>query len=678
MNTDTDLEKSKYDSLTAKEWKKLFPEIKLHLNRLNQRLLDLDTKGAGSRATKNILEDVYCTVHSIKGLASYGRSDMIVALAHSAEHMLNALLKGEIRLNDTVMKSLFAFADLCDEMLNHPAVPDPYRFLPHIIHYTRDVSGVLAGKGETSWYGPMDVFHIVLKNQLSENDGNTIKIMWEAGVPLFFVERQRDLDDTILHELFHDTELVQGYIFPSWIPYCCCPACNRSGGTTRDVPNRFLLASPSIPLTRLKLLFTPLLRFIEIPPPPDRARAVSANLTISAAQHDLIRWKIGEGNNVFIITITFSHGTVMRSATSLVIMNMLKKGATVLLAAPSEEAICRGEAAHNFKLVISTSWTYQELERILDSFDLNCRIEIRNYSPPIDGTPLQQTYSSTGENASAETNPMYVEENDFSAIEKSVQTMSGRVKTELSTIRKNTSEGSGENEFARFRAFAENMERFLDDMDAELCRIKMITVEALMCRFPRMVRDLAESMGKEVDFSCNCNNMRLSRYKSGFVKRALIHLVRNAIDHGIAPPRERTESGKPEKGKVEITFSIEKGILTIQVSDDGEGLIKEEKPVSNYREGTGGNHDDSEKLPDVIFKKGYSTKANPDQVSGRGLGLHIAREEIKKLGGEVSVESTSGKGTVFYITVPDDGGSFLVDSTGDDREKVQRKGNEQQ
>lgn len=202
----------------------------------------------------------------------------------------------------------------------------------------------------------------------------------------------------------------------------------------------------------------------------------------------------------------------------------------------------------------------------------------------------------------------------------------------------------------------EQIDRISTDLQSVVMKVRMVPVEQVFNRFPRMVRDLAKDLNKEVDFLMEGKETELDRTVIDEIGDPLVHLLRNAIDHAIESPQERLKAGKPQKGTVMLRARHEGNNVYIEVEDDGAGInVKRvlekgvEKGLIMAKEAEQMNIDDAIAL---LFSSGFSTARNVTDVSGRGVGLDVVKTKIESLSGEIFVDSRPGKGTRFRIKLP--------------------------
>jgi two-component system chemotaxis sensor kinase CheA len=197
----------------------------------------------------------------------------------------------------------------------------------------------------------------------------------------------------------------------------------------------------------------------------------------------------------------------------------------------------------------------------------------------------------------------------------------------------------------------------IDDLLDDAKRLVMLPFSTLLDVFPKLVRDLSRTQGKEIALSIRGREVEIDKRILQEMKDPLIHLVRNSIDHGLETPAERTAAHKPAGGTLTLSvFQLDGSKVEIMVADDGAGIDVEKVKASAVRAGTLAD-EDARKLSEpaalaLIFDSGISTSPIITEISGRGLGMAIVREKIEKLGGQISIETVRGGGTTFRIVLP--------------------------
>ena len=201
-----------------------------------------------------------------------------------------------------------------------------------------------------------------------------------------------------------------------------------------------------------------------------------------------------------------------------------------------------------------------------------------------------------------------------------------------------------------------NQRQMLDRMRGELMWVRMLPLERILQRFPRTLRDLSSKYHKPVELKLTGTDVLVDRAVLEKLSDPLLHLLRNAFDHGIEEPETRRQQGKPATGSIEIKAYYQGNQTVIEVRDDGRGLdtaklarIGVERGLISQAEA---NSATPQKLFDLIFEPGFSTASQVNEISGRGVGMDIVRSQIATLKGKVSVASTVGKGSLFTLRLP--------------------------
>jgi two-component system chemotaxis sensor kinase CheA len=206
----------------------------------------------------------------------------------------------------------------------------------------------------------------------------------------------------------------------------------------------------------------------------------------------------------------------------------------------------------------------------------------------------------------------------------------------------------------QLRSGLAQLERNVRELQESVMRVRMLPISFVFSRFPRMVRDLSNRLGKDIELKMTGENTELDKTVMEKIGDPLIHLVRNSIDHGIEKPEVRVAAGKSATGTVHLDAYHKGGSITIEVKDDGGGLNKE-RILSKARErGLVGANDvlTDDQIHDLIFVPGFSTAEQTTDVSGRGVGMDVVRRNVKELGGSIEVRAVPGKGSRFIITLP--------------------------
>ncbi len=202
----------------------------------------------------------------------------------------------------------------------------------------------------------------------------------------------------------------------------------------------------------------------------------------------------------------------------------------------------------------------------------------------------------------------------------------------------------------------EQIDRISTDLQSVVMKVRMVPIEQVFNRFPRMVRDLARDLNKEVDFLIEGKETELDRTVIDEIGDPLVHLLRNAIDHGLESSQERLKKGKVSKGTVLLRARHEGNNVYIEVEDDGGGIDTDRVLAKAVEKGILTSRDaeqlSREEAIELLFNSGFSTAQNITDISGRGVGLDVVKNKIESLSGEIFVDSKPGQGTRFRIKLP--------------------------
>ncbi len=198
------------------------------------------------------------------------------------------------------------------------------------------------------------------------------------------------------------------------------------------------------------------------------------------------------------------------------------------------------------------------------------------------------------------------------------------------------------------------LERNMRELQESVMRVRMLPINVVFSRFPRMVRDLAQRLGKQIELKLTGEQTELDKTVLEKIGDPLVHLVRNSIDHGIEQPEARIAAGKPAAGTVHLDACHRGGNIAVEVSDDGGGLDRDRILQKARDRGLVGPDDvlSDQQVYELIFLPGFSTAEKTTDLSGRGVGMDVVRRNVNELGGSIGLQSEPGKGSKCVITLP--------------------------
>jgi two-component system chemotaxis sensor kinase CheA len=203
---------------------------------------------------------------------------------------------------------------------------------------------------------------------------------------------------------------------------------------------------------------------------------------------------------------------------------------------------------------------------------------------------------------------------------------------------------------------SERLSFITEELQSAGLKTRMVPIETVFRRFPRLVRDVTASLEKEVDLSLLGQETELDKTMAELVGDPLVHLVRNSLDHGVEMPAAREQAGKPRRGTIRLEARQEGDQIVISISDDGAGMdparigrkaVEKGLVAAERLRGMG-----QREILDFIFLPGFSTAEKTTDLSGRGVGMDVVRTNLKKLNGSVEIESHLGQGTTVKLRLP--------------------------
>ncbi|WP_225228438.1 chemotaxis protein CheA [Oerskovia rustica] len=227
---------------------------------------------------------------------------------------------------------------------------------------------------------------------------------------------------------------------------------------------------------------------------------------------------------------------------------------------------------------------------------------------------------------------------------------------ELVLVRNQFDRIAGAGEDQETKRSAQRLSLIASELQEGVMRTRMQPIEHVWSKMPRIVRDLAKMLGREVRVEMTGGDTELDRSLLEAVKDPLTHLVRNAVDHGIEAPDQRRAVGKVSQGLVSLRAYHSNGQVVVEITDDGAGIDPEKVGRSAVSKGLRSANEiaamSSSEVLDLLFLPGFSTAAKVTNVSGRGVGMDVVRTNIEAIGGSVDVESSVGKGTTWRMRIP--------------------------
>ncbi|MFW5648394.1 MAG: chemotaxis protein CheW [Candidatus Alkaliphilus sp. MAG34] len=380
--------------------------------------------------------------------------------------------------------------------------------------------------------------------------------------------------------------------------------------------------------------------------------------------NNVVSVAIKDGLNVNLIKISLDDGCVLKSARAYVVINTLEKFTDIIHSNPSIEEIEDEIFGLSFELVVISEKDNKFIRKELNNISEIESIEIIPLSR--ENIKISQDIPIIG---SMDNNDTKNKGNEDGGITDKKTRTSKTVRVDIDRldnlmnlvseliIIKTRLEGIDEDKKRQNANEAiEYLERITTSLHDAVMKVRMVPIERVFNRFPRMVRDLSKELGKNITLIMSGEETEVDRTVVDEIGDPLIHLIRNSIDHGIEKTEKRMESGKEKTGTVKLVAYPDGNNVVIEVEDDGGGIDVERVKKKAVERGIVTHEevqlmDDKESIQ-LLFNPGFSTVDAVSDISGRGVGLDVVKTKIESLGGVVEADSCQGKGTKFIIRLP--------------------------
>ncbi|MCT4564081.1 MAG: chemotaxis protein CheA [Maledivibacter sp.] len=374
------------------------------------------------------------------------------------------------------------------------------------------------------------------------------------------------------------------------------------------------------------------------------------------------------GFNSFKIKVVLNSDCMLKAARAFIVFNTMEKFGEIIKSRPSAEEIEDEKFNDFFEIIYITK---------LDG--LTVKNEIQNISEIeeviVEKIQNQRDINTSNEDKSVEKKEKTNTKNQSPNNVRPNQTKSRTTKTsktvrvdidrldnlmnlvsELIIIKTRLEDIEDSKVNANMNEAVEYLERITTSLHDAVMKVRMVPIERVFNRFPRMVRDLTKGLGKEINLFMTGEETEVDRTVIDEIGDPLIHLLRNSIDHGIEEPMEREKLEKPKAGNVYLRAYPDGNTVVIEVEDDGKGIsiekVKDKAMSKGIISQEAVANMNNQEIINLLFKPGFSTAEKISDISGRGVGLDVVKTKIESLGGLVEVHSEAKKGSKFVIRLP--------------------------
>lgn len=404
-------------------------------------------------------------------------------------------------------------------------------------------------------------------------------------------------------------------------------------------------------------------------------------ITLDEFQYSVLDQSLQEGHQVLYIDVAIRKDCQLKAVRAYMVFDLLERSGEVVKSFPSVQDIEQEKFDHSFSLYYITQKGADEMKSMimnvseidtvtavaLDQESL-AQMALEAAATAEAPAPVQEAQAAPA--ASIPAAPAGREENAAKAapartggapsrtIRVDIERLDVLMNlfSELLIDRVRLEQLASEVQNSDLTETVEHMGRVSGDLQNIVMKLRMVPVDTVFNRFPRMVRDLAKSLDKKIDLIITGAETELDRTVIDEIGDPLVHLLRNAVDHGVESVQDRTASGKPETGTVNLRAFHSGNHVFIEIEDDGAGIKPQKILQSAIKKGIitqeqAAGYSDDEAIQ-LLFAPGFSTAEVISDVSGRGVGLDVVKSKITSLGGNVVVYSTPGKGTNFSVQLP--------------------------
>ncbi|MEK4698897.1 chemotaxis protein CheA [Solibacillus sp. FSL R7-0668] len=382
--------------------------------------------------------------------------------------------------------------------------------------------------------------------------------------------------------------------------------------------------------------------------------------------------------NAYEITVTLRDDCLLKAARVFMVFEILEKNGDVIKSSPTVERLEEEQFDNEFYVAFISKESAEDLQKMLMKVSEVDRVDVNEinqdvFTSSVAPLEVQEEVAATVQAATAEVAatqtpaaPKATANNNKSssghATSKTIRVNIERLDIlmnlfeELAIDRGRLLSIATDVNHGELNETVERMSRTMGDLQNIVLTMRMVPVETVFNRFPKMVRQLSRDLNKRIALNIVGAETELDRTVIDEIGDPLVHLIRNSVDHGIEPPEVRRAKGKPEEGTVELRAYHSGNYVFIEIEDDGAGIDRDRVLQKAISKGVV-THEQSLSMTDkqineLILASGFSTAEVISDVSGRGVGLDVVKTTIESLGGSISIESTQDVGSVFSIQLP--------------------------
>ncbi len=403
----------------------------------------------------------------------------------------------------------------------------------------------------------------------------------------------------------------------------------------------------------------------EAPAADKAATSLDAAIMADAAAIEALR-STATGKNVWRVRVSIDERSQWPAVRCFQVFDALAGLGEILKSVPSREEIDAEKVGGKFEALLTTSSSVDDITSSLKAVDEVNQVNVEGWQPgetesvlAAESPAAPSVPAAPSEPPSAKIETLQTVRVDVERLDELVN-MVGELaieQTRLNQIMRDLRSRYHDDDTVQ--ALSESGNHFgkvVDELNESMMQLRMVPIGMLFNQFPRVVRDLARSMGKKVNFVIEGQDTEIDRQVMERIKDPLVHMVRNSVDHGIEAPEVRVAAGKPEQGTIKLSARHGQGHIAVRLRDDGKGIdaasvrkaIVERKVVSQEV----ADHLSDDEAVQMIFESGVTTKQKASEVSGRGIGMDVVKKAVEGVNGMLQLATQPGMGTTITLRLP--------------------------
>lgn len=650
-----------------------------NLQTLNDSLLQLEQEPEDS----DKLNEIFRVAHTLKGMSATMGFNEIAELTHKMEDVLSEFRDGELKVTENVVTVLFKCLDTLEQMVNNIADDiDEEISIEGIISELQDIKKS-SEKGDIKEKAIEEHKEEIALNSdsdlnLNEYDKNIMKQAKNKGYNTYIIKVILS-ENTLLKSaraflIFKSLEDV-GEIVKSE------PSAEDIESENFDFEINLMYVSKENEKEIYKILSgiseveeVMLHKLEEEKIIEESKEHTASNLDLDLNEYDInvVKQAEDKGFDSYAIKVVLNENTLLKSARAFLIFKNLEDSGEIVKSIPSVEDIERENFDFEINLMYISNRAKEEIYEILSNISEVEQVMVDNVNVEKEREKIikaeekvvdikekvQQEKSKVDVKSVQNNKPRGKKEHQFKKQHQSVRVDLGRLDkfmnmvSELVINRTRLEQISQNYKLIELNETLEQVARTTSDLQDLVMKIRMLPLDIVFNRFPRLIRDLSVELDKEMELIIKGQDTELDRTVIDEIGEPLIHLIRNAADHGIEPTEERIKKGKNPVGKIKLLAYQEGTKAVIKVEDDGGGIdVQKVRAKANRLDiNTEGMTDND--IRNLIFMQGFSTNEKVTDISGRGVGMDVVKTKIASLGGSVEVISEENKGSSFIIRLP--------------------------